>query len=96
MNIDKSIVMQINQIAKCFDQIEKVVLFGSRVRGDHRERSDIDLAIYAEGNISAFIDEVEMKVRTLLEFDFSNMKEVDDPFFKEQVEIEGVVLYEKP
>lgn len=24
----------------------KLVLFGSRARGDHRERSDIDLAVY--------------------------------------------------
>ena len=25
---------------------DKIVLFGSRARGDHKERSDIDLAIY--------------------------------------------------
>ena len=26
--------------------VERVILFGSRARGDHTERSDIDIAVY--------------------------------------------------
>ena len=34
----------INQIAK-LSFVEEILLYGSRVRGDHQEKSDIDIAI---------------------------------------------------
>ena len=42
-NLEKEIV---EEISKKYPEIEKVVLFGSRARGDNSSRSDIDLAIY--------------------------------------------------
>jgi len=72
-----------------------VVLFGSRARGDNSAKSDIDLAIYADSNLSDFIYDVENNTRTLLEFDFSDMNTVKDEFFIEQVNKEGVTIYEK-
>ena len=38
---------------------------------------------------------MENNTRTLLEFDFSNMRTVKDGFFIEQVNKEGVTIYEK-
>ena len=44
VNLTKSIINDIEKLAiDC--NIEKVILFGSRARGDNKERSDIDLAI---------------------------------------------------
>ena len=49
----KAIVIdQIRQLAAQYD-IQRVLLFGSRARGDYRPRSDIDLAI-SGGNTAAF------------------------------------------
>ena len=45
-NLEKEIVEEIYEISKKYPEIEKVVLFGSRARGDNASRSDIDLAIY--------------------------------------------------
>lgn len=36
-----------------------------------------------------------MKTSTLLEFDFSDMKDINDKIFIEQVEKEGIIIYEK-
>ena len=47
---------QISQVANLFPEVEKVVLFGSRARGDCREASDIDLAVFTSGR--AFKDKL--------------------------------------
>ena len=97
-NLDKEIVKEICQISSKYTNINKVVLFGSRARKDNSPKSDIDLAIYTESNSSDLLDfiyDIENNTPTLLEFDFSNMSEVRDNFFIEQVESEGINLYEK-
>ena len=40
--IKEQVIQEIIQLAK-ENQVEKVILFGSRARGDFKERSDIDL-----------------------------------------------------
>lgn len=43
----------LDQIKKCagkYPNIYKIVLFGSRARGDYRTNSDIDLAIFSKSN----------------------------------------------
>nr|WP_242867595.1 nucleotidyltransferase domain-containing protein [Clostridium saccharobutylicum] len=71
------------------------MLFGSRARGDNSFKSDIDLAVYCDNSIADFIEDVEMNTTTLLEFDFSDMKDIHDYLFIDQVKKEGVVIYEK-
>lgn len=97
-NLDKEIVKEICEIAIKYNNINKILLFGSRARKDNSPKSDIDLAIYTESNsvnLLDFIYDIENNTTTLLEFDFSNMSEVSDEFFIQQVESEGITLYEK-
>lgn len=95
MNLEKRIVDEIIDISSRHKYINKVILFGSRARGDNSPKSDIDLAIYAEGSIVEFIEDIEMNTHTLLEFDFSDMNNVSDEFFIEQIKKEGIIIYEK-
>lgn len=95
MNLEERIVNEIIDISHKHDKIKRVILFGSRARGDNSLKSDIDLAIYCDTSIVEFIEDIEMKTSTLLEFDFSDMKDIHDETFVEQVEKEGVVIYEK-
>lgn len=95
MNLDKVILNEIIEISKKHSEINKVILFGSRARGDNGDRSDIDLAIYCEKSISDFIEDIENNTTTLLEFDFSDMKSVSDELFINQVNKEGIIIYEK-
>ena len=74
--------------------LNKVVLFGSRARGDHKEKSDIDLAV-SGGNVSAFAIDVDEKTSTLLKFDIVNLDASVQEELRESIEEEGIVIYEK-
>lgn len=91
--IKEQVLQQITFLAKK-NNVNKVFLFGSRARGDYKERSDIDLA-FQGGNSSRFILDVEEITSTLLEFDIIDL---DKPIRKELLEAinrEGIALYEK-
>ena len=72
----------------------RLVLFGSRARGDARERSDIDLAVYGmpEKNRGAFWMAAE-ELPTLLRFDIVHILPGMDPKFLHNIEKDGVTLY---
>ena len=72
------------------------MLFGSRARGTHGPKSDIDLAVYAgEESFVSFTGAVEDDAWTLLPFDFVDMNASLSAEFLAEIEREGVVLYEK-
>lgn len=74
--------------------VEKVILFGSRARGDNRERSDIDLAARG-GNILDFYYDLEEEAWTLLFFDVVDLGEHVSAELKSEIQRDGVLLYEK-
>ena len=69
MNLNEKIIEEIKIVAANYDNIPKILLFGSRERGDNHSQSDIDLAVYSTGSISLFVEEINTKGNTLLEFD---------------------------
>ena len=74
--------------------VDYVLLFGSRARGDFHSRSDIDLA-FSGGDASAFIHDVNEETSTLLSFDIVDLKKELQCELLESIKTEGVVLYEK-
>ena len=74
--------------------IEKLILFGSRARGDFRRTSDIDLAV-SGGDFARFVLDVEEETSTLLKYDFVDLdRNIQEELLK-SIEKEGVVIYEK-
>ena len=65
--IKQSVIQEICTLARKYD-IDKVILFGSRARGDYSRASDIDLAVCG-GNISRFALDVEEETTTPLKYD---------------------------
>lgn len=93
MKLEQNIRNEIIALAKKYC-IEKVILFGSRARGDNKERSDIDLAV-AGGNVTEFRLAVDDEIRTLLMFDVVNLDEPVQKPLLQAIQNEGVILYEK-
>ena len=73
---------------------QKVILFGSRARGDFRRTSDIDIAVTG-GDFSRFALDVDEETSTLLEYDIVNLDRDMQEELRESIEKEGRVLYEK-
>ena len=75
---------------------ERVVLFGSRARGDERPRSDVDLAVFGlprqqEAPFWNGIDELP----TLLRFDIVFVSPRTSPALLENIEKDGIILMDK-
>ena len=92
---EKRIYEQIKAFARQHN-VQKLVLFGSRARGDHGPKSDIDLAVYGCQSFRDFYFDLNEKVDTLLSFDIIDMEcgSVSRELVAE-IERDGVVLYEK-
>ena len=91
--IRPQIIQEIKELALKYG-IQKVILFGSRARGDYRNVSDIDLAV-SGGNIAAFAMDVEEETTTLLKYDVVNLDGSVQKELLDAIEKEGVMLYEK-
>ena len=74
--------------------VEKVVLFGSRARGDFGRASDIDLAAEG-GDIDMFRLLVEEETSTLLQYDVVDLNQNSNTELAEIIKNEGVTLYEE-
>ena len=71
INIPQRIVEELDIIFSSFNEIEKVVLFGSRSRKDNKENLDIDLAIYGVKNNKWKLNEMINDIATLYSFDIA-------------------------
>lgn len=92
-NLPENAKSGIIDLAKKFD-LNKVILFGSRARGDNGPRSDIDIAITG-GNTTEFACSVNDDIDTLLMFDVVDLDGIVQKELLEVIENEGVLIYEK-
>lgn len=89
-----------DQLAHLFatrPEIEKVILFGSRARGDAEERSDIDLVIVAPTATPQQWLDIEFHLEeadTLLQIEVVRWEEAS-PSLKKRIATEGKLLYER-
>lgn len=93
INIPGRLMKDIRTFAR-ENNVEKIILFGSRARGTHYERSDVDLAVKG-GNYYAFVADIQEKAFSLLSF---NIVKYDDRMtweLKEELRRDGLVIFEK-
>ena len=95
-DLDVALIQSIREIGQNY-AIEQIVLFGSRARGDHRPTSDIDLAVFilpkfnSRGHMTSDFDDLN----TLLKIDIVFINEHIDLKLLENIEREGIILYER-
>lgn len=92
-NISQRVCFELRQLAKKYG-IEKIILFGSRARGDFCEKSDIDIAV-SGGNTVEFSLAADEAVHTLLMFDVVDLDGHISEELKNEIKKDGIVIYEK-
>lgn len=92
-NISQRVCLELRQLAKKYG-IEKIILFGSRARGDFYERSDIDIAV-SGGNTAEFALDADENIHTLLMFDVVDLDGHISEELRSEIERDGIVIYEK-
>ncbi len=75
-------------------EVQKVILFGSRARGDYHKTSDIDLATEG-GRHTGFALDVDETTSTLLKFDVVDLDGPVQDSLRESIAKEGLIIYEK-
>ena len=76
------------------NHIQRIILFGSRARGTHTERSDIDIAV-SGGDFDSFYRDIKNDVYSLLMFDVVNLDDGISEELHKELDRDGVVIYEK-
>ncbi|MDO4487064.1 MAG: nucleotidyltransferase domain-containing protein [Bacillota bacterium] len=92
-NLPDRVVKDIEAFARKYD-VSKVILFGSRAKGTHTERSDIDIAVCG-GDFDGFYWDIKENVHSLLSFDIVNIDSGITDELKEELERDGIEIYEK-
>ena len=92
-DLSDRILRELSSFAQKYS-ITKIILFGSRARGTNTERSDIDIAVYG-GNFEQFYWDVKEKTHSLLMFDIVQADAVISDELKQEIERDGVIIYEK-
>lgn len=88
--IPEAVLTQIASAGRRF--AARVVLFGSRARGDHRPLSDMDIAFYGtDTGYLAFAEALE-ELPTLLEFDCVHITDHTSPELIHNIQKEGIPL----
>ena len=89
---------KIRRIAFKYPNIYKIILFGSRARGDFKSSSDIDLAIFSKCEssleVANFTNDIE-KLDTLFKFDIVFINLGTDEKLLDNINKEGIVIMER-
>jgi predicted nucleotidyltransferase len=90
----KAAVLEEIRMLACKYHVKKVILFGSRARGDFKRTSDIDIAAEG-GEFARFALDVDEETSTLLKFDIVDLERNIQKELRESIETEGIVIYEE-
>jgi predicted nucleotidyltransferase len=91
-------ILKIRNVFAKFAEVEKVIIYGSRAKGNYRYNSDIDLTLVGEQlslNVQFRIDESLDDLLLPYKIDLSLFNQISNPDLVEHIQRVGVVFYQK-
>ncbi len=93
-----STIEQVNNTFTQFPLVERVIIYGSRAKGDFEEGSDIDITLIGENLTQNYLNKISLKLDDLLlpyKFDISVFNQISNPNLVDHIQRIGQVFYEK-
>ena len=97
--LKKDTIEQINHVFALHPQVEKVVIYGSRSKGNYKTGSDIDLVIKGHDLDLTLANKIRLEIDDLLlpySFDISIFDEISNPDLLAHIKRRGSVFYRRP
>ncbi len=92
-------VKKINRVFARHKEVEKVILYGSRAKGNYRPGSDIDLTLKGKALSLKQLNKISLELDDLLlpyTFDLSLYHHIKDADMIEHIERVGKLFYQNP
>ena len=96
--LKESVINDVIDIITRRAPVEKIILYGSRARGDFKPVSDVDIALdapqWSDVDVAVIKGQLEEKVPTLLKFDLVLISQIKKKSLRDNILKEGIVIYE--
>lgn len=96
--LKKTTIDSIQRVFEKYPQVEKVILYGSRAKGNYRNGSDIDLTLIGSALDLSLLFKIESALDHLLlpyKIDLSVLRQIENQELLDHIGRVGVVFYEK-
>lgn len=96
--LNDSTVEKINSVFEKYPEVEEVIIYGSRAKGNYRNSSDIDITLKGEKLTTELLSKIETDIDDLLTpymFDVSVFKELNSPDLENHINRIGVTFYRR-
>ena len=96
--LNQDVIDRINSIFRNYPEIEKVIIYGSRAKGNYKRGSDIDLTISGESVASSVINKISLELDDLFlpyTIDLSNLNQINNQELLEHIRRVGEPFYIK-
>lgn len=96
--ISSNNIAKINSVFEQYAAINEVLIFGSRVKGNYRDNSDIDLVIKGENISLSILQEIENKLEELYLPNFIDIivyDSIQSHDLKDHIDRIGKIFYTK-
>jgi predicted nucleotidyltransferase len=96
--ITKTTLQKLEELFSRNMLIDKVIIYGSRAKGNYREGSDIDLALVGEGLDSDVLLSIKNELEDLLlpyKIDLSIFEDISNEELLEHIKRVGQLFYQK-
>ncbi len=97
--LDEKVILDIIEILKKYEEVESAKIFGSRARGDYREASDIDIALFGNKLTSSINTKIFFEIEDLYlpyKIDLINFNNIKpENTIRDNILKEGVEFYAK-
>ena len=93
-----NIVQNIQKVFSTFPEVDEVVIYGSRAKGNYKPGSDIDLTLKGENLNLSVVNKIAMQLDDLLlpyTFDLSVFRHINNSDLIDHIKRVGVVFYKK-